>query len=162
VKLPDVAPLGTATDAGTVNAALLLERPTVVAPEGADKDNATVQFDAPPDCNAEGWHCTDVTDGSTPILPPLPVISASLPSVSPPTTLLIANTSVVALLEGESVAVITAATPVAIGVAFVPDARHVNDPTPETQFKLFADAVSAGPAVAATDAISVAEYDSVH
>lgn len=48
VKLADVAPDGTFTEAGTVNAASLLESVTVVPPDPAALDNVTVHVDVPP------------------------------------------------------------------------------------------------------------------
>ena len=100
--------------------------------------------------------------GRTLITPPEPVMLASVPSGSVPTTLLIASASAVALLVEESVAVITAATPLAICVAFIPLARHVIDPVPDIQDNVFPADVNTGPAAALTETTSVAEYESVH
>jgi hypothetical protein len=61
VKAPEVAPLATTTDDGTVNAALLLERLTVAPLEPAACDSVTVHAEAPPDVNEAGEHCRLVT-----------------------------------------------------------------------------------------------------
>jgi len=56
VKFAVVAPAVTATDAGTVSAALLEESPTEAPPLSAAEDNATVQVVAAPDAMELGEH----------------------------------------------------------------------------------------------------------
>jgi hypothetical protein len=60
VKLPVVEPAATATEAGTVSAALLSETATEVLAAGA-ADNVTVQVDVAPDAIEGGEHCSDDT-----------------------------------------------------------------------------------------------------
>jgi hypothetical protein len=54
VKPADIAPDATLTEAGTVNAALLLESATAIPPEPAACDRVTVQADVPPELRVVG------------------------------------------------------------------------------------------------------------
>jgi hypothetical protein len=62
-KVAVVAPAATATEAGTVSAALLSERLTVVPPVGAALDIATVQVDLPPEAMLVGEHASELNVG---------------------------------------------------------------------------------------------------
>ena len=62
VKLAVVEPAATETEAGTVNAALLLAIATEAPPLADDK--VTVQFAVPPETTEAGAHCSDVTVGA--------------------------------------------------------------------------------------------------
>ena len=85
------------------------------------------------------------------IVPPDPVISASVPFARVPNTLLMESESQVALLLAESVAVTTATTPLPIAVAFAPVARQIRVPTPRLQLRFFPAAVRAVPVAAVSD-----------
>jgi hypothetical protein len=61
VKFADVAPDGTATDVGTVNAAALLESATVTPPEPAACDSVTVQVEVAPEARLAGAQETELT-----------------------------------------------------------------------------------------------------
>jgi len=61
VKFADVVPDATLTEAGTANAAALLESATVAPPEPADLDNVTVQADDPPVVRLVGLHDSALT-----------------------------------------------------------------------------------------------------
>jgi len=85
------------------------------------------------------------------IVPPDPVILASVPFASVPNTFVKESASEVALLVDESVAVTTATTPLAIAVAFAPKATQTRVPTLELQLRFFPAAESADPALAVSD-----------
>ena len=150
------------TEVGTDKKALLSEILAAVPPVGAAMDSVTVQVADVPEVRLLGVHWIPETAGSTAIDPPVPATFASVPSGSVPITLPIGKESTVALLPGERVAVIVASTPLPIAVAFTPDAKHTNVPTPELQFNVFPAAVRTGPAAALSEATSVAEYVNVH
>jgi len=80
-----------------------------------------------------------------------PVMSASVPFANVPNTLLMGSESDVTLLLEDSVAVTTATTPLPIAVAFAPEARQINVPTPELQLRFFPVAVSADPVLAVSN-----------
>jgi len=61
VKFAELAPDTTLTEAGTVNAAALLERVTVIPPEPAACDNVTEHADVPPELRLIGLHDTALT-----------------------------------------------------------------------------------------------------
>jgi hypothetical protein len=61
VKFADVAPDATVTEAGTVNAALLLNRLTAIPPEPAGCDSVTEHADVPPELRLVGLHDTRLT-----------------------------------------------------------------------------------------------------
>ncbi len=98
----------------------------------------------------------------TPTVPPVPVMSASVPLGNDPNTLLMGSESGEAVLVGERVAVTTATTPLPIALAFVPDARQTKVPTPGLQLSVSPAAVRAVPGAAVREVIAVGEYVSVH
>jgi hypothetical protein len=57
VKLAEVAPAGTVTEAGTDRAELLDESVTVAPPAGAACDSVTAQVEVPPEVTVVGVHC---------------------------------------------------------------------------------------------------------
>jgi hypothetical protein len=61
VKFADVAPHATVTEAGTFNAALLLDRLTAIPPEPAACDSVTEHADVPPELRLVGEHDTRLT-----------------------------------------------------------------------------------------------------
>ena len=64
VKFAAIAPAATVTDAGTVRAALLEERPTEAPPVSAAEDSVTVQEEAAPDVTELGEHDRPETAGA--------------------------------------------------------------------------------------------------
>jgi len=95
-------------------------------------------------------------------VPPVPIMSALVPSGKVPITLLIGRESRVALLVGERVAVMTATSPLLSALAFIPDARQTKVPTPELQLSVFPAAARAELPAALRETTSVGEYVSVH
>ena len=75
MKLAELAPAGTATDAGIVSRALLSDSVTVV-PEEADWFKLTVQVVEAPEATVPGLHLKDVKLSGTPvvIVPPVAVV----------------------------------------------------------------------------------------
>jgi hypothetical protein len=98
----------------------------------------------------------------TVIVPPVPVMSASVPLGNDPNTLLIGSESGETVLVGERVAVTIATTPLLRAVAFSPDARQTKVPVPGLQLRVSPTAVRAGPGAAMRDVIAAVEYVSVH
>ncbi|MFZ1147688.1 MAG: hypothetical protein WB359_23775, partial [Bryobacteraceae bacterium] len=62
VKLAEVEPEATLTEAGTVNAVTLLESVTVMPPVPAACDSVTEHADVPPELRLAGLHDTRLTD----------------------------------------------------------------------------------------------------
>ncbi|MGB9454589.1 MAG: hypothetical protein WCB12_00975 [Bryobacteraceae bacterium] len=62
VKFAEVSPDATVTEAGTVNAAALLDSVTVIPLEPAACDSVTVQADVPPELRLAGLHDSRLTD----------------------------------------------------------------------------------------------------
>jgi len=155
VKLAVVAPAATVTDAGTVRAVLLLsETATAAPPVGAACAKVTVQVELAPGAIDAGEHVSVETPGIRLIVPPLPVTFANVPSGRTLSTLLI-GTDTELPLRGFNATATTATTPLPIGVAFVPLARHVTAPLPELQVRVFPAAVSAGPAAGTIEMTSL-------
>lgn len=155
VNVPLVAPLAIVTDAGIDTAALLLESATAVALVAA-LESVTVQVEDAPEIIEAGEHCTDDRDEPREIVPPEPVMLAFVPSAEAPNTFVIGNVSRDPVIDDESVAVTTAATPLPIAFAFEPLARQVSVPVPRTHVSVLAALVSAGPAVAPIETKSLA------
>jgi hypothetical protein len=65
VKLAEADPAGTMTDTGIVTISLIVDRPTITPPEGAELNSATVQTLGLPPVTIEGEQCIDrsVIDG---------------------------------------------------------------------------------------------------
>jgi hypothetical protein len=61
VKVAEVAPAATTTDAGTVTTAVLLLRPTEAPPAGAAWVKVTVQVVVLPELSVAGEHVTELT-----------------------------------------------------------------------------------------------------
>ena len=59
VNVPDELPAGTATEAGTLRATLLLDTETVMPPAGAAWLKATVHVEAPPESSVVGLQMID-------------------------------------------------------------------------------------------------------
>jgi len=165
VKLAVVAPAATVTEAGTVSAVVLLsERLTTVPPLGAVVESVTVQVDVDPDVTLAGAQLSVDAEmrETTLIAPPVPETLREVPFAKTPITLLIGKLSRLSGPVGESVAEITATTPLPMALVFTPVARHVIAPTPVTQLSVLPAAVSADPAIALREVISVGVYEIVH
>jgi hypothetical protein len=93
----------------------------------------------------------------TPIVPPVPVMSASVPLGNDPNTLLMVSESGEAVLVAESVAVTTATTPLLRAVEFDPDDTQINVPLPGLQVSTSPAAVKDGLATALREVIAVGE-----
>jgi hypothetical protein len=100
--------------------------------------------------------------GRTLMVPPVPVVSASVPLGNDPITLLMGRESNVAVLLAERVAVTTATTPLPMAVLFDPDATQIKVPTPELQLSVSPTAVRAEPATALREVTAADGYVSVH
>ncbi|MGB9454587.1 MAG: hypothetical protein WCB12_00965 [Bryobacteraceae bacterium] len=61
VKFAEIAPDATVTEAGTVNAAALLDNTTVIPLEPAACDSVTMHADVPPELRLAGLHDTRLT-----------------------------------------------------------------------------------------------------
>src|SRR6516162_1902468 len=158
-----VAPAAIVTEAGTVSAAVLLsERLTTVPPLGAVVESVTVQVDVDPDVTLAGAQLSAEIGESTLIVPPVPETLREVSFAKTPITLLIGKLSRLSGPVGESVAEIMATTPLPMALVFTPVARHVIAPTPVMQLSVLPAAVSAGPAIALREVISVGVYEIVH
>src|SRR5580693_5293680 len=81
LKVADVAPAATVTDAGTERAALVLVRVTAAPPVGAAPVKFTVQVELLELCRVAGKQDSEATVGKT--LPPAttpPVVKSTMPS----------------------------------------------------------------------------------
>ena len=150
-----VPPAPTVTEPGTVNAMLLSARLTTVPPLGAGNDSVTVQVVDPPEAIVLGLHCSDETVGKTVIVPPVPVMLASVPLGSAPKILLNGRESSVLLLEGDRIAVTTATVPLLMAVGCEPVATQVILPDPAAQVRVSPMEVSAEPAIMLTEETAV-------
>ena len=158
-----VAPAATVTEAGTVSAVVLLsERLTTVPPLGAVVESVTVQVDVDPDVTLAGAQLSAEIGESTLIVPPVPETLREVSFAKTPITLLIGKLSRLSGPVGESVAEITATTPLPMALVLTPVARHVIAPTLVTQLSILPAVVSAGPAIALREVISVGVYEIVH
>ena len=153
----------TVTEAGTVSAVVLLsERLTTVPPLGAVVESVTVQVDVDPDVTLAGAQLSAEIGESTLIVPPVPETLREVSFAKTPITLLIGKLSRLSGPVGESVAEIMATTPLPMALVLTPVARHVIAPTPVTQLSVLPAAVSADPAIALREVISVGVYEIVH
>jgi hypothetical protein len=158
-----VAPAAIVTEAGTVSAAVLLsERLTTVPPLGAVVESVTVQVDVDPDVTLAGAQLSAEIGESTLIVPPVPETLREVSFAKTPITLLIGKLSRLSGPVGESVAEIMATTPLPMALVLTPVARHVIAPTLVTQLSILPAVVSAGPAIALREVISVGVYEIVH
>jgi hypothetical protein len=125
VKLVEVDPAATVTEAGTVRPPVLLLSATVVPPAGAAALSVTVQFALPGVTMEAGLHPSELrlTAGVTVMLLPVPLMLrltplGSTPSVPATPIFVVPDASVREILA-------VATTPSPIAVAFTPDARQV-------------------------------------
>ena len=88
VNVPDEAPDGTVTEAGTTSAALLLESVTAAPPGGAACVSDTVQVDEPGALNGSGVQDTVARVGTeTVIVAPRPLMGKEPPLIEEPRAL---------------------------------------------------------------------------
>ena len=110
MKVAELAPAGTVTDAGIVSGALLSDS-VMVAPEEAASFKLTVQVVEAPEATVPGLQLKDVKLSGTTvvIVPPVAVMGSALADWVAPNALAMAID--VAVVLGEIVAVTTATTP---------------------------------------------------
>jgi hypothetical protein len=153
----------TVTEAGTVSAVVLLsEILTAVPPLGAVAESVTVQVDVDPDVTLAGAQLSAEMGESTLIVPPVPETLSEVAFAETPMTLLIDKLSTLSGPVGDSVAEITATTPLPMVSTFTPVAKHVIAPMPVAQLSVLPAVVSAGPATALREVISAGGYKMVH
>jgi hypothetical protein len=163
VKEPLVAPARIDRD-GSVKVALPVND-TDSPPNGAAALSVAMQFVEPGVVIVDGVHVTEVSVGDPlpekpVIVPPVPVNDIPPPLASDAKVLL---TPIDVLLTPEAIVTFTvAATPLAIVFAFMPVARQVYVPEPETQVSVLPAAVAAAPAVAEIDVTAEGEYVNAH
>src|SRR5579872_338740 len=92
----------------------------------------------------------------TVMVPPAPDKLSAVPSGRAPRAF-VTEIGTEALLVGVRVTVTIATTPLVMMVEFIPEMRHERDCAPAEQVTVLPVAVAAGPAVTATEAISLAE-----
>jgi hypothetical protein len=171
VKVAEVEPAGTVTEAATGSIVLLLDRDTAVPPLGAACASVTVQVDLAPEVRLVGEHCNEDKAGSQFVTVTAPEV-ADMVSVDPfamvdpfgnaATGLLTAMGTVAALVAGERVTVTVATTQLPIVESFIPSVRHVTEPLTEWQVRVLPAVASAGPAATTTEVASVGTNESVH
>jgi hypothetical protein len=136
-----------------------LEPVSVTTAPGADPVNVTVTpILLPPTIVPPATEIDDnvtTVDVCTEITPPLAVTGRELPALSA-TTAFPTEIATEPLAADDRETVTTAATPLAMPVAFNPVPRHIVDPLPVTQMRLFPELVKAGPVVTLRDATAVA------
>ena len=133
---------------------------TVVPPVGAACEIVTVQVDLLPETIVVGVHVSpeiiDAVDCPTVIVPPVPVAPIETPPDETAKALATGIETDAPLVE-LSVTAITATTPLAIVLAFIPVARQVKEPVPREQLRVLPAALSAAPAVALIEATADGE-----
>jgi hypothetical protein len=119
MKLAELAPVATVTDAGIVSRELLSDKVTVVAPEAVWL-KPTVQVVEAPEVTLPGLQPKDVKVGGTAvvIVPPVAVAGIAVPAAEVLSGLV--TLIVVPELVADSVTVRTATTPVWMTFAFSP------------------------------------------
>ena len=124
MKVAELAPAGTVTDAGIVSGALLSDS-VMVAPEEAASFKLTVQVVEAPEATVPGLQLKDVKLSGTTvvIVPPVAVMGSALADWVAPNALAMAID--VAVVLGEIVAVTTATTPFWTIFALSPVNRQV-------------------------------------
>jgi hypothetical protein len=132
VKFPVVAPAATATLAGTVAFALLLDNATDIPPPGAGPLNVTVQLDDPGAFTVDGLQETPVSVTGvawmTVITPLVPDEGIEFPSESDATTPFTVTGTFVLALPAEIVKVAVATEPFGITLVDKSNRTHVMDP----------------------------------
>lgn len=171
VKVAEVEPAGTVTEAATGSIVLLLDRLTTVPPLGAASANVTVQVELAPEAKLVGEHCSEDKPGCQFVIVITPEV-ADMVSAAPfakadpfvkaaaglPTTM----GTVEPLVAGERVTVTVATTPLPIVEPVIPLATHVTEPLAELQVRVWPPLLSAAPPAATTEVASVGTNESVH
>ena len=136
------------------------ESATAEPPVGAAFERVTVQEDVPPEATVDGEHCSDeavIWVGVVAVtVPPDPDTVAEVPSGRAPMTLLRGSEMLDADPVEVSVKFRTATTPELITDEFMPEVRQIIVPPDALQLSDFPAAVRAAPAVALTEATSLA------
>lgn len=131
---------------------------TALPPLGAALDNVTVHIVLLPDVTVAGEHCSPETTGAVDavevITLPAPETARKVPSDAAPITL-VTGSEIELRLVGLSVTATTATTPLAIVLLLTPLATQMIDPLAERQVSDFLAAVSAEPAVALRETMSL-------
>ncbi len=124
VKVADVEPVGTVTEAGVVSNALLLDKETKVPPGGAALVRETVQTLVAPEARVDGLQPSELKlELRTVIVLPLPVSARFNPVGSVP--IVAVTPTAVVLADGAIVRLTAATTPSVIAVEFRPQATHM-------------------------------------
>jgi hypothetical protein len=138
----------------------LEESATVTPPLAAAAETVTVHEAAPPDATVDGEHCSDEAVICVGVVaatvPPDPDTVAKVPSGRAPITLLRGSEMLDADPVEVSVNPRTATTPELITDEFMPEVRQMIVPPDALQLSDFPAAVRAAPAVALTEATSLA------
>ena len=163
VKEAVVEPEETVIEAGTETEALLSERAMVRPPEGAGAERVRVQVALPGVSRAVGVQARPA-GVMTVMAPPVAAMEAAVPSGRAAAVLPMAMAmgTEVLLVTEPRVTVTMAMTPLAMVLAFMPAARHTDDPLRAAQVSVLFAAVRAGPATTLTDVTSPGAYESVH
>ena len=156
LKLIEVDPAGTVTEAGRVNAGLLEESATVTFPLGAAAESVTVQVDVEPEAKVVGEQSKLAmlfSGGRTVIVPPVPAMIVPFPlGEAPPAPIREIGTTE-PLPAAPSVTVAVATVPLPIELASMPAPTQVIDPLAAAQYTVFPTAVRAGPGVTLMEAM---------
>lgn len=129
LKLTEVDPAGTVTEAGTLNAVLFVESVTVAFPLGAGAESVSVQVAVEPAANVPGEHSKlAMPADKTVIVPAVPATTAGIPAGNAPMSPVIEIGTTDPLAAVPSVTVAVATVPLPIGLAFMPAATQETDP----------------------------------
>src|ERR1017187_1963302 len=165
VKVAEVEPAGTVTEAATSSRALLPDRDTAVPPLGAAWASATVQVELAPETRLAGKHCSEDKPGCqfwTVTAPEVADTVSADPFAKAATGLLSTMGTVVPPVAGERVTVTVATTQLPIVETFIPAVRHVTEPLTKLHVRFLPAAASAGPAVTANELTSLGTNDNFH
>jgi hypothetical protein len=129
LKVADVAPAATVTDAGTESVELVLVNVTVAPPAGAAWVRVTVQVEAPELFSVAGRQDREWTVGKT--LPPVtvpPVAKSTMPLPEPEDAALLPIPIAVVVRPAAMTRFTTPTTPFEMVLAFIAEAAQVNVP----------------------------------
>jgi len=162
VKVADAAAAATMTDAGTLRIASVLVRVTVAPPAGAAPLSLTVQVELPELLKVAGRQDREVTVGHAPPVTVPPVVESGMASpAAEDATLLLTPIAVVAAPTA-MVRFTTAAVPLEMVPAFIPEATQVYVPEPAAQLNVLLAAVRAAPELTEMETTLVGGLVSVH
>lgn len=148
LKVADVAPAATVTDAGTVSAESLLVNVTLAPPLGAAPLSVTVQVELIELLMLAGLQDRELTVGKAPpvTVPPVDERAMLVPEGDAATPPLI--WIAVAVRSGAIVRFTTATVPFEMIAEFMADTRHLYVPLPGKQFSVLEALMEAVPGVA--------------